>query len=139
MVNPAEVPLVSMRLSIKTDLRRMSVAVALSAGPLSAGTTEERDPENGLLSWTWREQGVSIQLVQRLPDQTRAFFLGRGFQLADADLVAKFGDYNWGMISFGLTPGTQFDLSLMLRADNKPVFGKIPTLIRAEDGNGSAE
>ena len=89
MVNPAEVPLVSMRLSIKTDLRRMSVAVALSAGPLSAGTTEERDPENGLLSWTWREQGVSIQLVQRLPDQTRAFFLGRGFQLADADLVAK--------------------------------------------------
>ena len=28
------------------------------------------------------------------------------------------GDYNWGMISFGLPPGSVFDLQLVWRQDN---------------------
>ena len=42
----------------------------------------------GLRTWEWREQGISIQLVQRTPDQTRAFFQGRGFSSGDADTIA---------------------------------------------------
>ena len=46
------------------------------------------DPDTGLLSWKWQHQGVSLELVQRLPDQTRAFFQGRGFSVEDADIIA---------------------------------------------------
>lgn len=55
--------------------------------PAAAEVGRATDPETGLLSWTWREQGVSVELTQRLPDQTRAFFLGRGFAAAAADRI----------------------------------------------------
>ena len=55
----------------------------------SAEVIKGKDPETGLLSWTWHDQGISIQLVQRLPDQTRAFFLGRGFAAEAADRVGR--------------------------------------------------
>lgn len=42
----------------------------------------------GRLFWEWREAGISLQLVQLLPDQVRAFYLGRGFGRAEADLIA---------------------------------------------------
>jgi len=47
------------------------------------------DEATGLKSWTWQTNGVSVQLVQRLPDQTRAFFLGRGFPAHAADIVGR--------------------------------------------------
>ena len=46
------------------------------------------DAETGLRSWEWREAGVSLRLVQRLPDQTRAFFQARGFSPDAADRIA---------------------------------------------------
>ncbi len=46
------------------------------------------DPETGLRWWRWQADGVSVYLAQRLPDQTRAFFLARGFDRASADRVA---------------------------------------------------
>jgi hypothetical protein len=139
-------------------------------------------PETGLRYWEWQGQGALFRLTQRLPDQTRAFFLARGFATADADYLARNcvfqtlfkntdppggatlaydlhqwkvhaegttqgvltrerwndiwdarglsqpariafewsllptrqryqpADYNWGMTSFGLQPGTRFDL-----------------------------
>jgi hypothetical protein len=56
----------------------------LGAGELGTG----RDPQTGLSSWIWSEHGVSLRLIQLLPDQTRAFFLGRGF---DADIADRIG------------------------------------------------
>jgi hypothetical protein len=47
------------------------------------------DEETGLKSWTWNVNGVSVQLVQRLPDQTRAFFMGRGFSTDAADIIGQ--------------------------------------------------
>lgn len=47
------------------------------------------DAEAGLPYWEIRESGMSLRLVQRLPDQTRAFFLARGFARADVDLIAR--------------------------------------------------
>ncbi len=55
----------------------------------AAQSGHDTDPETGLERWQWRHQGVSLQLVQRLPDQTRAFFLGRGFDAAQADRIAR--------------------------------------------------
>jgi len=57
---------------------------------MSAAVVERGvDTETGLRSWEWREAGVSLQLVQRLPDQTRAFFQARGFSGAAAERIAN--------------------------------------------------
>jgi hypothetical protein len=63
--------------------------LALLAATVSAEVVTGEDPDTGLLSWAWRHQGVSVELVQRLPDQTRAFFLGRGFGGEAADLIGR--------------------------------------------------
>lgn len=47
------------------------------------------DAEAGLPFWELREPGMSLRLVQRLPDQTRAFFMARGFTREDVELVAR--------------------------------------------------
>ena len=59
--------------------------VGMSAAVFESGV----DAETGLRSWEWREAGVSLQLVQRLPDQTRAFFQARGFSSAAAERIAN--------------------------------------------------
>jgi hypothetical protein len=46
------------------------------------------EPETGLRYWQWEGEGVIFRLTQRLPDQTRAFFLARGFDPQSADLLA---------------------------------------------------
>jgi len=62
---------------------------SLFVGMASGEVTTAQDPQTGLRSWTWDHRGVSVQLVQRLPDQTRAFFLGRGFASQDADRIGR--------------------------------------------------
>ena len=39
--------------------------------------------------WEWRSDTVSLRLVQRLPDQTRAFFMARGFSKEHAERIAQ--------------------------------------------------
>jgi hypothetical protein len=63
----------------------MALAVGLDAG---AGVETGEDADTSRRSWTWSDQGVSVQLLQLLPDQTRAFFLGRGFKAQDAERIA---------------------------------------------------
>jgi hypothetical protein len=74
-------------------IRVKQVTALLCAIPLLLGMsapTIERgvDAETGLRSWEWREAGVVLRLVQRLPDQTRGFFLARGFSGGAADRIA---------------------------------------------------
>ncbi len=150
------------------------------------------DTETQLVSWTLTEHAFSLELIQRLPDQTRAFFQGRGFsnivandiatqcvlqsigkntssnmdtgsisynledweirnksktqgiklkeqwdkewsknQVTPASRIAfrwatfptqqsfnPGGDFNWGMISFGLSPGATFDLKVVWKQNN---------------------
>ncbi|MEA3278717.1 MAG: hypothetical protein U9Q81_26140 [Pseudomonadota bacterium] len=180
----------------------LAFAAIMLFGTAGAEVITAKDPETGLLSWTWREGGISIELVQRLPDQTRAFFLGRGFPGEAADLVGRScvfqtifrndgerpvaydlddwavlfrgsrlplqtrktwekewqakgidqaariafrwsllpttqgfepGDYNWGMTSFGLSPGERFDLELVISVGGERVVGEIPALVCAAD------
>jgi len=39
--------------------------------------------------WEWRTDTISIRLVQRLPDQSRAYFTARGFSKENAELIAN--------------------------------------------------
>ena len=58
-------------------------------GQVSAEVITSEEAQTGLSTWEWREAGISVLLVQRLPDQTRAFSQGRGFSNAEADSIAK--------------------------------------------------
>lgn len=62
----------------------MAAASAGTAGSVQAHT----DTTSGLTTWTWRGENLSLELAQLLPDQTRAFFLGRGFGPEHAGLIA---------------------------------------------------
>ncbi len=44
--------------------------------------------DTGLISWTWSDLGATVQLIQRRPNQTRAFFIARGFTTAQTDIIA---------------------------------------------------
>ena len=181
----------------------LAAALALGAGIALMGAARGEavwgvNGDTGLSFWHWRSDSVSVELVQRLPDQTRAFFLGRGFSAEAADAIGlgcvfqtifkntapkgasttleyhlgdwrvrtegqtrppklkevwdqqwkemgvsqaariafrwsllptsqRFdaGDYNWGMTSFGLAPGTRFDLDLVWHRDGKRETGRL--------------
>ncbi len=180
----------------------MSLGASLLAGVVTAEVISDQDAESRLLSWTWTHDGVSVQLLQLLPDQTRAFFLGRGFGREDADRIGRScvfqtifrndgvrpveydldtwsvrhrtgrlrlrtrevwdpewatrgvddaartafrwallptvqrfepGDYNWGMTSFNLPPGVQFDLSLIVNIGGEPIAAEVPSVVCAAD------
>ncbi|MCW8919781.1 MAG: hypothetical protein OQL08_13325 [Gammaproteobacteria bacterium] len=51
-------------------------------------TVYQRDPQNGLESWGWHGDGASFTFTQRLPDQSRAYFQGRGLTPEAAEEVA---------------------------------------------------
>jgi hypothetical protein len=46
------------------------------------------DPQTGAATFEIQAHGVSLSLSQLLPDQVRAFYVARGFDLADADIFA---------------------------------------------------
>jgi hypothetical protein len=173
--------------------RLTGLLIAAVALPAGAETSRGIDPEAGLPFWAYQDESVEIRLIQRLPDQTRAFFIGRGFTSETANAIAEScvfqsilrnhapgldfpemgidladwrldagegprqialkepwdarfaeagerdaariafrwstfpteqrfrgGDYNWGMISFGVPPGTRFDLTLTWTLDGDP-------------------
>ena len=149
----------------------------------AAQAIHSTDPDTGLRKWHLVDGNLEVELIQRLPDQTRGFFMARGFSPAIAEEIARScifqtiirnsgnqadgaavridlaqwrviredgeqgvrlkepwiaswpenvvseasrlafqwalfptrqeflaDDYNWGMTSFGLEPGTRFDL-----------------------------
>lgn len=162
---------------------------------LQANVSTSIDAETQLKSWKLNRGALSLELIQRLPDQTRGFFLGRGFSSAiandiatqcvlqaigkntsgtqdkadsisydlnhwslsvdgknksiklkeqwesewstrtDISMAAKIafrwatfptqqefepgGDFNWGMISFGLPPGSAFDLQVVWKQNDE--------------------
>jgi hypothetical protein len=57
---------------------------------LQAGVITGTDETAGLPFWEWRNDDMTLRLVQRLPDQTRAYFAGRGFQGAEVETIASY-------------------------------------------------
>jgi len=165
--------------------------LSLHSLPGLAQVSYSTNPETGLKGWKFNQADMQLELIQRLPDQTRGFFLARGFSRKIADQIARScvfqtivrntgsgnktentdkkaitvslkqwriimnnkitplklkenwinewslssvkpasrhafqwalfpteqtfhptGDFNWGMLSFGLTPGDTFDLQI---------------------------
>jgi hypothetical protein len=64
------------------------VAVAALVGLPAAGEPTRRDPDTGAATWETQAHGVAFSLTQLLPDQVRAFYVSRGFALAEADVFA---------------------------------------------------
>ncbi len=62
--------------------------VAVMGGPAISAEPVRIDPETGAATYATQAHGVSISLTQLLPDQVRAFYVARGFELADADVFA---------------------------------------------------
>lgn len=58
--------------------------------PITGITAAEQVTEegSGLPGWRWEGDGASFTFNQRLPDQTRAFFQGRGFLPEQAEPLA---------------------------------------------------
>ena len=171
----------------------IAAPAATATEPVTTGTM----PETGLRYWEWNAQDVLFRLTQRLPDQTRAYFMARGFDAGHADIVATRcmfqsmfkntategepgisidlegwrlhaagtekhlltreywqqewaqravsrsatiafewsllptrqvyapSDYNWGMTSYGLPPGTHFDLDFSWQREGKQWQGRL--------------
>lgn len=78
-------------MSVKQVLFRLLLPLlpALLLGmPSAAEVIRSANEVSGLRSWRLVEGDMEIELVQRLPDQTRGFFLARGFSAAIADDIA---------------------------------------------------
>ena len=67
---------------------RAAILSMLLSGTAAAELTTGTQAEDGLRFWRLTEDGMSLELVQRLPDQTRAFFQARGFSVEQADIIA---------------------------------------------------
>lgn len=66
------------------------IALLLGAAPALAATVHTGTDEQARLPyWEAKTRGASVRLVQRLPDQTRGFFMARGFSARDAELIAQ--------------------------------------------------
>jgi hypothetical protein len=61
----------------------------LACGPAAATVQQISEEGSGLPGWQWQGEGVSFTFNQRLPDQTRAFFQGRGFLPEQAEPLAR--------------------------------------------------
>lgn len=55
-----------------------------------AGVITGKDEQAQLPFWQLETPAMTLRLVQRLPDQTRAYFAGRGFNKADVDYIASY-------------------------------------------------
>jgi hypothetical protein len=64
------------------------LALFLAVTPLAAEIVRSADEETGLRKWHLAEGSLEVELVQRLPDQTRGFFMARGFSPAIAEEIA---------------------------------------------------
>ena len=70
-------------------LRAHIVILALSlSSQVMAELVTGLDETAKLPFWEWHNDYMSLRLVQRLPDQTRAYFAGRGFAAEDVSFIA---------------------------------------------------
>lgn len=80
------------RCIILSGMRIPTVLLGLAASApwcAQAEITTGIDAEANLPYWELTAPGMSVRLVQRLPDQTRAFFLARGFSRAAVEQIAQ--------------------------------------------------
>lgn len=70
-----------------------------------AGLTQGTDETAGLPFWEWKDENLSIRFVQRLPDQTRAYFAGRGFADKEVRKIASWCVFQTVYTNISSPPG----------------------------------
>lgn len=68
-----------MKLTIITVIVTVLSAVVQARGAVSGEVTHSVNEENGLRGWHFTDGDIEIELIQRLPDQTRALFMNHDF------------------------------------------------------------
>lgn len=66
-----------------------AVAVLFAFTAEAAQVSTGVDDQAGLPYWELTDANMSLRLVQRLPDQTRGFFMARGFDAAQTEVIAR--------------------------------------------------
>jgi hypothetical protein len=96
----------------------------LLTGVVPAAITVETGEKTGLRTWLWTHEGVSLRLVQRLPDQTRAYLQARGFAVKTADAIATTCFFGSMFRNDGVLP-LDFDLNtwkVVQKGKETPLF-----------------
>ena len=66
-------------MKVITSLTLLLGVVCCMSASLQAAVTHSVNEENGLRGWRFLEGDIEIELIQRLPDQTRAMFMQHKF------------------------------------------------------------
>ena len=66
-----------------------TLLLLLCMTPARAELATGTDDVAQLPFWEWRNDYMTLRLVQRLPDQTRAYFAGRGFRPETVKTIAR--------------------------------------------------
>jgi hypothetical protein len=66
-------------MSGKTGSLFVALFVLLPVMALSGEVAHSVNPDNGLRGWNFTDADIQIELIQRLPDQTRALFMNHEF------------------------------------------------------------
>lgn len=107
------------------QILKLLLLPAVMPGVLPAAeVVHSADAATGLRSWRLVEGSLEVELVQRLPDQTRGFFMARGFPAAIADEIAVSCIFQTIIRNTGGEPGNHkvsVDLAQwrVIRADGK--------------------
>lgn len=67
----------------------LPIPLLCAASVAAAGTERFVDERTGVDGWRFEAGAIRVEVIQRLPDQTRAFFLGRGFSRGAVDHLAE--------------------------------------------------
>jgi len=67
----------------------ISICVLGSISSSWAAVSTGTDKQAQLPYWELKAAGLSLRLVQRLPDQSRAFFAARGFAASETELISQ--------------------------------------------------
>jgi hypothetical protein len=99
-------------------------SIGLLAATAALGEPDRIDPATGAATWEMRTGGVTLSLTQLLPDQVRAFYVNRGFDLADAEVFATACVYMAVMrneAAGGDVFFRQADWEIRTQADSRPI------------------
>ena len=79
-------------MSLTPPLLHYGALLMLLCAPAShaAQLTQHRDPESGLLSWKQVDRGLSLELIQLLPDYVQALYSSRGLPKLVVDGMAPY-------------------------------------------------
>jgi len=81
-------------ISVRGYPRCAAIAVlcaALLAPPaFAAKTSVKKNPDTGLQTWTLEDEGISIELIQLLPDFVRAIYSKHDFPKSEVEAIASY-------------------------------------------------